>query len=132
MSTGSPLLCPNHSAKVSPLVEEKEEEKVIKEEDKECKLLVTQLDSPVPHDLIDVSFVMDGNKEATRPAEDEAKLLTGEAHSGGVHNGHVLFNILTQQTVEQPLVTVLSRGMIKGKGAYHYMLLPLFPSGYMK
>lgn len=74
------------------------------------ELLVIHIDSPVPHDLVNVSLVVDGDEKSTRPTEDEAKLLAGKAHGGGVHNGHVLLHILTQQAVEQPLVAVLSRG----------------------
>lgn len=65
--------------------------------------------SPIPHDLIDVSLVMDGDEQSPWPTEDKAKFLAGEAHGGGVHDGHVLLNVLTKQPVEQPLVTVLPR-----------------------
>lgn len=57
-----------------------------------------------------MSLVVDGNEESTRATEDQAKLLTRQTHGGSVDNGHVLLHVLTQQTVKQPLVTVLVRG----------------------
>lgn len=39
--------------------------------------------------------------------EGQAILLTGQANGGSVHNGHELFDIRSQQTVEQLLIPVL-------------------------
>lgn len=44
-----------------------------------------------------------------RSPEGQAVLLTGQAHGGGVHNGHELFDVGGQQAVEQLLVPVLQR-----------------------
>lgn len=44
-----------------------------------------------------------------RSPEGQAVLLTGQADSGSVHDGHVLLDIRGQQTVEQLLIPVLQR-----------------------
>lgn len=41
--------------------------------------------------------------------EGQAVLLTGQAHGGGVHNGHELLDVRSQHAVEELLVPVLQR-----------------------
>ena len=54
-----------------------------------------------------MSLVVYADEEAPVSAVDEAKLLTGQADGGGVDQGHHLFHVLREQTVEQTLVPVL-------------------------
>lgn len=43
------------------------------------------------------------------PPEGQAVLLTGQAHRGGVHDGHELLDVRGQQAIEELFVPVLQR-----------------------
>lgn len=66
---------------------------------KEKKPVFVQIKKPPPHSPVleqieAVALIMDRDKEAAGPPEYEAVLLTGQAYSGGVHDGHQIDNIL--------------------------------------
>ena len=50
---------------------------------------------------------MYSDKEASGLAINEPIVLAGEAHCWGVHYGHHVLHIFTQESVEQPLVSLL-------------------------
>ena len=60
------------------------------------------------------------------PPEDVSVLGAGQAHSGGVHDGHQVLYVLHQHPVEQPLIPLLDPHQVDvsgGEEKYHIQLL---------
>ena len=62
---------------------------------------------PVTQHAVDVSFIVNGDKQTARSTIDDTKLLTGQTHGRCVNDGHHVLDILRKNAVKQALVTIL-------------------------
>merc|ERR1719403_326829 len=60
---------------------------------------------PVLDYIVDMSAIVDGNKESVRAAEVESKLLACLTYCGCVNDGQEFFCVFHQNLIEQTLVT---------------------------
>jgi hypothetical protein len=66
----------------------------------------------IAQDVTDPCAVWVANEEPARPSVDLAEPLTGEPHSGGVHDREQLIDVIEEQPVEDCLVGVLERAQV--------------------
>lgn len=103
---------------MSPEIAEPENTLAVRHNDRAYVVL-----GPIFNDLVHVTLVVDADEQASRSSVNQSELLTRQTNRRGVDQGHHLLDILAEETIEEPLVSVLL-----GKEKKNYSLMKLFIS----